>query len=190
MLACPPLNASHHQIYFYLRWHSSTHSAPYFTYCLVLAFFFIQPRLCQFLHLLSSSRGPNSFSPLLRSPTFLSLRFSTPVSALLAPSRRNTGGVWNIYVCEGNTVTEGEQHAILAIHILCSQMSRWEGTQHSGMTFSPSLWKRGLCVFKVQWICQCGCRGIQMRASVWFPWPYVHIYLPPHLRWQQSRPGP
>lgn len=82
------------------------HHILHIALCLLLFFFFIQPRLCQFLHLPSSSQGPNSFSPPLRSPTFLSLRFSTPVSAFLASSRRNAGGVWNIYGCEGNAVTE------------------------------------------------------------------------------------
>lgn len=37
MLAHPHLNPSHHQVYFYPRWHPSAHSALYFTYSLCSA---------------------------------------------------------------------------------------------------------------------------------------------------------
>lgn len=177
MLAHPHLNPSHHQVYFYPRWHPSTHSALYFTYCLC---FFLPPLTIVpffFSFHLPSSAKVQFPPPLLQSPTFpLFMIFHTHVSSFSFALQEHRRRVIYIYVCVWREhVDRGEQQAISGIHIFCSPRSRWEGAQHSRMAFSQSLWNHGFSAFKVEWMCQYVCHCMCMHACVWFPGPYVHV---------------
>lgn len=100
MLAHPHLNPSHHQVYFYPRWHPSTHSALYFTYCLC---FFLPPLTIVpffFSFHLPSSAKVQFPPPLLQSPTFpLFMIFHTHVSSFSFALQEHRRRVIYIYVC-------------------------------------------------------------------------------------------